>query len=50
MATLYEMTGNSKQAQKWYLELLNKVPHDPNILARLGSLFARVRINVTEGR
>jgi intraflagellar transport protein 88 len=27
---------------KWYLELLNKVPHDPNILARLGALFARV--------
>ncbi|CAD8091657.1 unnamed protein product [Paramecium primaurelia] len=41
MAALYEMTGNSKQAMKWYLELLNKVPNDPNILARLGSLFAR---------
>ncbi|CAK89472.1 unnamed protein product (macronuclear) [Paramecium tetraurelia] len=41
MATLYEMTGNSKQAMKWYLEVMNKVPNDPNILARLGSLFAR---------
>lgn len=29
---------------KWYLELLNKVPNDPNILARLGALFARVNI------
>ncbi len=35
------MTGNTKQALKWYQVLLTKVPTDPNILARVGSIFAR---------
>lgn len=39
------MVGNNKQALKWFQILLTKVTSDPNILARVGSLFKRVKKN-----
>jgi len=40
MACLHEMVGNNKQALKWYDILLTYCPNDPNIHARVGSLYA----------
>ncbi|EAR82438.2 tetratricopeptide repeat protein (macronuclear) [Tetrahymena thermophila SB210] len=41
MASIHELMGQTKQALKWYQVLLTKVPTDPNILARVGNIFAR---------
>ncbi|CAD8096101.1 unnamed protein product [Paramecium sonneborni] len=42
MATLYEVTCKPKQAIKWYLKVMIKVPNDRNILPKLGLSFARI--------
>ena len=35
------MIGRTKQALKWYQLLLNKVPNDAGVLARVGHIFFR---------
>jgi intraflagellar transport protein 88 len=42
IANLHELMGNTKAAIRWYQILLTKVPSDPNILARMGSICSRV--------
>ena len=46
MASINELVGNNKQALKWFQIILTKVVSDPNILSRVGSLFARVQIKI----
>ncbi|KRX05596.1 hypothetical protein PPERSA_12774 [Pseudocohnilembus persalinus] len=41
MASIHELMGNTKQALKWYQVLLTRTPSDPQILLRVGGIFAR---------
>ena len=43
IANINELMGRNKSAMKWYHILLSKIPSDPNILARLGALYSRVK-------
>ena len=45
IASINELIGNNKQALKWFQIILTKATSDPNILCRVGSLFARVYKN-----
>ena len=53
IANLNELMGNSKAALRWYQILLTKLsggsntkgPTDPNILARMGTICARVTLH-----
>lgn len=40
IASLHDIMGNTKLARKWFDILINYCPNDPNIHARLGSLYA----------
>lgn len=42
IASIYEMQEYPQDAIEWYNTLLTITPHDPNILARLGQLYARL--------
>ena len=42
IANINEVIGRTKQALKWYQIILTKLPNDPGILARIGSIFFRV--------
>jgi intraflagellar transport protein 88 len=42
IANISEIIGRTKQALKWYQIILTKIPNDPGILARIGSIFFRV--------
>ncbi len=42
IANINEIIGRTKQALKWYQIILTKIPNDPGILARIGSIFFRV--------
>jgi intraflagellar transport protein 88 len=40
IASLHDLMGNNKLARKWFDILITYCPNDPNIHARLGSLYA----------
>ena len=44
IANINQIIGRTKQALKWYQIILTKLPNDPGILARIGSIFFRVII------
>jgi len=39
MGNIHELTGNYKQALKWYEALLMKIPSDPTILGKVGAIY-----------
>ncbi|EAR96106.2 tetratricopeptide repeat protein (macronuclear) [Tetrahymena thermophila SB210] len=41
VANIYELMGQSNQALKWYQILLTQIPTEANILAIVGSIYAR---------
>lgn len=41
IANAYEMAGKTKHALKWYSVLVTKVPSDPHVLLKLGSLHIK---------